>query len=226
MQQHQQLDTFVDMWLADYRGLGKKTFCRAGCAGCCRLAVHATLPEAASIAGQLSEVQAKRLSDYIGRLQKALSTVTDLRGYLRSHRQTVGPCPFLDARGYCSIYLVRPLSCRALLATRPADWCTVDFADLDSWDRQAYEQGLDRQVVAWPTHFVAATQDFGRELEGQLLESMRQQQGWALAGNFAAMAWLERRHQLSRRDMLTKQQLRAILAAEGLNHDILLCHSE
>lgn len=226
MQQHEQLDRFVEQWLADYRGLGKATFCRAGCAGCCQLAVHATFPEAASIAGQLSQSQMTRLSAYISRLQQTLSTVTNLKGYLQSHRRTVGPCPFLDARGYCSIYPVRPLSCRALLATRPAEWCTVDFASLDAWDRQAFEQGLDRQVVAWPSHFVAATQECGRELEDQLLESMLREKGWAMAGNFAAMVWLERGHQLSRRGMLTKHQLRAIRAAEGLDHDFLLCHTE
>lgn len=220
------MDKFVDQWLADYRARGKGIFCRAGCAGCCRLAVHATFPEAASIAGQLSQEQTARLSAYIGRLQRAIATVTDLKSYLQSHRLAVGPCPFLDAQGQCSIYPVRPLSCRALLSTRPAEWCTVDFADLDRWDRQAYEQGLDRQVVAWPTHFVAATQDYGRELENQLLESMSQQQGWALAGNLAAMVWLERRHQLSRRSRLTKQDVRAIRAAEGLGHDFLLSHSE
>jgi Fe-S-cluster containining protein len=222
LRQHRQFDKFVDQWLTDYRALSKTIYCRAGCAGCCCLAVHATFPEAAAIARQLSEQQTTPLSAYIGRLKRSLSTVNDLKSYLKSHRQTIGPCPFLGARNNCSVYPVRPVACRALLSTRPADWCTVDFADLDKWDRQAYESSLDRQVVAWPTHFVAATQDFGRAMEDQLLETMRQQNGWTLTGNLAAMVWLEQNYQLSRQGTVNTQQVIDILATEGFDHDFLL----
>lgn len=222
LRQHRQFDTFVDRWLADYRALGKTVYCRAGCAGCCTLAVHAAFPEAAAIAGQLDQRQTIQLSAYIGRLKQALPTVNDLKSYLKSHRQAIGPCPFLDAQDNCSIYPVRPLSCRALLSTRPADWCTVDFADLDQWDKQVYESSLDRQVVSWPTHFVAATQAFGRALEDQLLETMLQQQGWALTGNLAAMVWLEQNHQLSDRGTMSTTFLRKLLATEGFDAAFLL----
>lgn len=222
MRQHRQFDKFVDQWLTDYRALGKTVYCRAGCAGCCGLAVHAAFPEAAAIAGQLDQQQTAQLSAYIDRLKLALSTVIDLKSYLKSHRHTIGPCPFLDAQKSCSIYPVRPLSCRALLSTRPADWCTVDFSNLDKWDKQAYESSLDRQVVSWPTHFVAATQLFGRALEDQLAETMRQQTGWALTGNLAAMVWLEQNYQLSHRGTMTTQHLRNILTTEGFADDFLL----
>jgi Fe-S-cluster containining protein len=222
VRQHRQFDKFVDQWLTDYRARGKTVYCRTGCAGCCTLAVHAAFPEAAAIAGHLNQQQTTRLSAYIGRLKQALPTVNDLKSYLKSHRQTIGPCPFLETRKRCSVYPVRPLSCRALLSTRPADWCTVDFSDLDKWDKQAYESSLDRQVVAWPTHFVAATQVFGHALEDQLLETMLEQKGWALTGNLAAMVWLEQKHQLNRRGMMTTPQLRDILTTEGFDHDFLL----
>ena len=222
LRQHRQFDKFVDQWLTDYRALGKTVYCRAGCAGCCTLAVHAAFPEAAAIAGQLDQQQTAQLSAYISRLKQTLPTVNDLKSYLKSHRQTIGPCPFLDAQKSCSVYPVRPLSCRALLSTRPADWCTVDFSNLDKWDKQAYESSLDRQVVSWPTHFVAATQVFGRALEDQLVETMRQQTGWALTGNLAAMVWLEQNYQLSDRGTMTTQHLRNILTTEGFAHDFLL----
>lgn len=222
LQQHQQFDKFVDHWLTDYRALGKTVYCRPGCAGCCSLAVHAAFPEAAAIAGQLDQQQTIRLSGYIDRLKQSLATVNDLQSYLKSHRRTIGPCPFLDAQNNCSVYPVRPLSCRALLSTRPADWCTVDFSALDKWDKLAYESSLDRQVVSWPTHFVAATQAFGRALEDELLETMLGQKGWALSGNLAAMVWLEEQHQLSGRDKMTTRELGDILAQEGFAHDFLL----
>jgi len=222
LRQHRQFDRFIDQWLTNYKALGKAIYCRTGCAGCCSFAVHATFPEAAAIAGQLSRRQTAQLSAYISRLKQALSATSDLKNYLKSHRQAVGPCPFLDGQNNCSIYPLRPLSCRALLSTRPADWCTVDFSELDKWDKLAYESSLDRQVVAWPTHFVAATQDFGRELEDQLLETMRQGKGWALSGNLCAMVWLEQNHPLDQLGIVTTQQAKEILTAEGLDHSILL----
>jgi len=222
LRQHQQFDRFIDQWLTGYRALGKAIYCRTGCAGCCRFAVHATFPEAAAIAWQLTRQQTLQLSAYISRLKKILPASSDMKNYLKSHRQSVGPCPFLDGQNNCSIYPIRPLSCRALLSTRPADWCTVDFSELDKWDKLAYESSLDQQVVSWPTHFVAATQNLGRELEDQLLETMRQGKGWALSGNLCVMLWLEQKYQLGQRSIFTTQQAKEVLAAEGLENDLLL----
>jgi hypothetical protein len=109
-----------------------------------------------------------------------------------------------------------------LLSTRPAAWCTVDFSELSPWDKQAFESSLDRQVVAWPTHYVAATQQLGRALEETLLASMRRDKGWALSGNFPLMVWLERSCRLNGRDKLDVQELRAILAARQVDSSLLL----
>jgi len=222
LRQHLHFEQFANTWLSSYRASGKTIYCREKCAGCCHLAVHATYPEAAAVAEILTEAQLQKLSDYIERLKTALPEFTDLKSYLKRHRQTLGPCPFLDAQGSCTIYLRRPLSCRALLSTRPAAWCTVDFSELDHWDKQAYESSLDRQVVAWPTHYVAATQDFGRDLENTLLESMRREKGWSLSGNFAVMVWLERNVQLSRYEAATTQEIRDIVTARELYNRLLL----
>ena len=222
LKRHEQFDKFTNEWLASYRATGKRIHCRESCSGCCHLAVHATYPETVAVADVLTELQSKKLSDYIVRLKTALTEFHDLKSYLKGHRQTLGPCPFLDAQGSCSIYSIRPLSCRALLSTRPAAWCTVDFSELDLWDKQAYENSLDHQVVAWPTHYVAATQDFGRELEKSLLETMQRETGWSLSGNFAVMVWLEKSCRLSRHTARTKQQVRDILTAHELNDPLLL----
>ena len=222
MNQHDHLDKFTSAWLTNYRATEKAIYCCEHCFGCCHLAVHATYPEAVAVAEGLTGTQSKRLTDYIERLKVALTELTDLKSYLKRHRQELGPCPFLDGQGSCSIYPTRPLSCRALLSTRPAVWCTVDFSKLDHWDKQAYESSLDRQVVAWPTHFVAATQDFGRELENTLLELMQKEKGWSLSGNFAVMVWLEKNSQLSKHHIATNQQVSDILTAYELNNHLLL----
>ena len=222
MRQHDQFDRFASAWLASYLDSGGTIYCREGCVGCCNLAVHGTWPEAAAAAEVLSEQQSTSLTGYIDRLKISLPYLTDLKNYLKHHRQEIGPCPFLNERGSCSIYTVRPLSCRALLSTRPAAWCTVDFAELDPWDKQAYESSLDLEVVAWPSHYVAATQDLGRDLEETLLASMQQQKGWSLSGNFPLMVWLELSCQLNGRDIKCTQELRDILAARQIDSNLLL----
>ena len=222
LKQHDQFDQFAREWLANYRESGRIIYCREGCAGCCHMAVHAAWPVAVAVARLLSVRQLAALDGYVERLQRALPEMTDLKSYLKGHRQSLGPCPFLDAAGACSIYASRPLACRSLLSTRAAAWCTVDFAELDRWDKQAYASSLDRQVVAWPTHYVAATQDFGRELEGTLLEMMQLKQGWGLSGNFAVMVWAQRKCRLAGQASSDQQKLRAFLATYGLDNSLLL----
>jgi Fe-S-cluster containining protein len=222
LNQHDQFDKFINKWLANYRASGKTIYCRENCSGCCHLAVHATYPEAVAALEGLTEHQSKKLAGYIERLKTALPELTDLKSYLKKHRQALGPCPFLDAQGSCSIYSLRPLSCRALLSTRPAAWCTVDFSELESWDKQAYESGLDHQVVAWPTHYIAAAQILARELEETLLATMQRDKGWSLSGNFAVMVWLENNKRLSRLKVATAQQVRDILTASELDNHLLL----
>lgn len=212
---YDKLESFTEKWLTEYKESGKTIFCQAGCSGCCNLAVHATLPEAARVAKKLPDQLHSRISAYITRLKECLTSAKDMKSYLRQHRTTIGPCPFLDLNGHCDIYALRPLSCRALLSTRPADWCEVDFAELDYWDKQAFESSLDRKIVAWPTHYVAATQNFARMLEQQILDEMTQRKGFAISGNFVVMVWLEANHQLSQptmsleriQDVLTENQL-------------------
>ncbi len=214
-------EEFTDSWRKSPRGTSSTIHCRKGCSGCCSLAVHATFPEAAAATATLKPLQQKALSCYMERLSAMLPGLTDLKSYLRRHRRDLGPCPFLSESGACGIYEVRPLTCRALLSTRPAEWCSVDFASLDDWDRQAYESGLDRQVVAWPTHYVAATQEAARHRENTLLDTMRQRFGWSLAGNFPLMVWLAHPDRLGR-SHLSGQEAADILHALGYRHPLLL----
>lgn len=221
MDPHHEFDNFTDQWLADYQSANKNIYCQSGCSACCRLAVHATFPEANAIAAQLSAQQAETLNAYILRLKERLSDLHDLKVYLRQHRQSIGPCPFLDRAGDCSIYALRPLACRALLSTKPADWCAVDFSALDEWDKQVFANSLDRQVVAWPTHYVLATQDFARRLEQRILEQMQNEYGWRLSGNLSVMTWLEKSYQFSKRN-LTLQQVETILSEHRFDNPLLL----
>ena len=84
--------------------------CRAGCAHCCHQAVGVTPPEVIAIHEHL---RATRSADELTAFAARLRIADDrTRGLTPAERQSPEfPCPFLvDAR--CSIYEVRPLSCR------------------------------------------------------------------------------------------------------------------
>jgi Fe-S-cluster containining protein len=220
LKEHQQFATFLAAWFDSYRESGKRLYCRDGCSACCHLAVHATFPEAVAVAPELSAQQTAALAAYVERIKKAHKDWGNLKSYLKEHKKNLGPCPFLNQKGSCSIYPLRPLACRALLSTRPAAWCRVDFSELDSWDKQAYESSLDRQVVAWPTHYVAETQDFGQKLEKTLLETMGQEKGWSLSGNFSIMVWLEQNSHLSK--VTSRDEFHELLITSELDSNLLL----
>ena len=84
--------------------------CRAGCAHCCHQAVGVTPPEVFAIHEHL---RATRAADELAALAERVRTADDrTRGMTSAERLSPAfPCPFLvDDR--CSIYEVRPLSCR------------------------------------------------------------------------------------------------------------------
>ena len=173
-------------------------FCANGCCNCCSLAVNCSFPEAVAIAAVLTAEQQQQLESKILLLREISQQANDLKQFLRLFRQKIAGCPLLDRKdGSCSIYSERPLSCRALLSTRNSSWCGVDFGELHPLEREAFLSSLDPNVAAFPTHYLAATQELGMELEIQLLSSMRETFGFALSGNLLYQLWLERKYRLS-----------------------------
>jgi len=220
LKEHHQFTNLTEVWNRSYLDSRKHLYCRDNCSGCCHLAVHATFPEAVAVAEKLSTRQTAALAGYVERIKEAHKGWANLKSYLKDHRQKLGPCPFLNQKGSCTIYPLRPLACRALLSTRPAAWCTVDFSELDNWDKQAYESSLDRQVVAWPTHYVAETQDFGQQLEKTLLETMQREKGWALSENFANKVWQQQTCRL--RDVTSIAEVQELMVTNQLKSSLLL----
>ncbi len=186
----QQFDAAIARHCADYTARGGRIFCAAGCSNCCSLVVNATLPEALAVAATLSPAQVTALKAHVQRLLAGWDDQRDLKSYLRWHRQNVGLCPLLTQGGECGVYPVRPLACRALLATRPADWCAVDFGTLSSLEKELFMGSLDRSAVAFPTHYFSATQELAEELEQRLTLAQQQSWGFSLSGNLSALIYL------------------------------------
>jgi hypothetical protein len=88
--------------------------CRAGCDHCCYQSVGVTPPEALAIFDHLSRTQGE------GELARVAAAVAAsgarVRGLSAAERFSPDhPCAFLDvAAGRCTIYEVRPLSCRGM----------------------------------------------------------------------------------------------------------------
>jgi len=183
------IHTIVDQQIAIWRdGYNGSIYCTSGCANCCTLEVQTTLAEGLLIS-RTHQPDLTRLEALCRALGEQARDAEDFKSFLKNSRTTIGHCFFLENNN-CSIYPHRPLPCRALLSTRPADWCGVDFATLHPLEREAFRSSLDRNVVAWPTHYVAATQELARSQEDLLREQMQQAWGVAATGSLALMVWL------------------------------------
>jgi Fe-S-cluster containining protein len=224
-EQHQILDGEIAGWLADYRTRGGMIFCGQGCRNCCSLAVNCTFPEALNMAGTLTQAQAEAVRSHVVRLRQALPQLTDLKSFLKLHRQQLGYCPLLDAAGSCGRYESRPASCRALLSTKEHHWCAADFSALAGEEKRAYLESLDRDVVSFPVHYVAPTQDLGQELEARLIRTMGASLGFSLYGNLPVLLFLELDHRLSSALPRGYEATVSLVEQTGLLHPFLIMPS-
>jgi len=188
-QRQAELDERIARWRQG-PGAGVRLWCGPGCGNCCALAVNATYPEALAIATSLAAEQQERVAVSAARIIAHARQSPDARSFLAGYRQAAGPCPFLDGTGNCSIYPARPLACRALLATRPPDWCGVNLASLNTCERDAFLSSLDRTVVAYPTHYAAVPQELATAFERGLLCAMLNIHGLGLSGSLPLLVWL------------------------------------
>lgn len=186
-QRQAELDSAIAAWRA---GAGVRLWCGPGCGNCCSLAVNTTLPEALAIADSLTDGQRRQVAIAVARIIAHARESSDARGFLAGYRRAVGSCPFLDAEASCSIYPVRPLACRALLATRPPDWCGVNLAELPELERNGFLASLDRSVVAFPTHYAATPQELAANFERGLVFATNRFTGFGMTGSLPLLVWL------------------------------------
>jgi hypothetical protein len=100
--------TIADGLLA--RSADRPPACRAGCAHCCHQAVGVTPPEVFAIHAHLRATRTPVELDAV--VRRIRDADDETRGMAPAQRLSPElPCPFLEA-ARCSIYEVRPLSCR------------------------------------------------------------------------------------------------------------------
>jgi hypothetical protein len=195
----QQLDDAIADIRHSCRDQGWDLYCRAGCGNCCTLAVHCSYPEAVLLAAGLSVEQRNRINDRLPVLAQLCTKAGDLKEFLHSYRQRGGGCPLLDPQQNCSSYSERPLSCRALLSTRPPAWCGVDFSTLHPHEKQAFLSSLDKNLVAYPSHYLARPLELAAALEKSLDDDFAAQSRVKITGNLAWLLGLEINSQVGER---------------------------
>lgn len=188
-QRQEELDKAIAAW-REGQGTDVRLWCGPGCGNCCTLTVNSTLAEAMAIAAGLDDKQWAKVEATVARIIAHAQQSGTARTFLAGYKLAVGPCPFLDEESNCTIYAARPLACRALLATRPADWCGVNLAELPSFERDAFLASLDREVVTFPTHYAAAPQELAADFERGLIFAMLRHIGFGITGNLPLLVWL------------------------------------
>ncbi|GFO67157.1 hypothetical protein GMLC_07360 [Geomonas limicola] len=216
------LEMFARSWVSDYRANDGSIFCAKGCRNCCSLAVHTGFAEALAIASSLSDELKQAVSRYAAKLKGVVGSVRELPDYLRLHRGEMGFCPLLDPSGACSVYPVRPLTCRSLISTKESCWCGTDFATLPAAERESYLASLDRQVVSYPSHYIAVLQDTAQELEAVETRRMRDLFGFSLYGNLGVLLELICQHRLAEACLDGRSSAEAVIDAAGFQHPLLL----
>lgn len=216
-----ELDSAIAAWRQG-PGAGVRLWCGPGCGNCCSLAVNTTFPEALAIAATLAAEHQEHVAAAAARIIAHARQSHDARNFLVGYRQAVGPCPFLDGTGNCSIYQARPLACRALLATRPPDWCGINLAGLPEFERDPFLASLDRTVVAYPTHYAAAPQQLAAAFERGLLFAMQRSNGFAFSGLLPLLVWLSSDPGFATALADGSAALRSYLAARHLDRPFLV----
>jgi len=193
-----QLDDRTESFYALAARYHHRIYCTQGCSNCCALMVNCSFSEALAIALTLTPSQRLAVQAKIPVLKDISRRAKSSTEFLRLFRNQLGGCPLLNhENGCCSIYPLRPFSCRALLSTRNSSWCAVDFSGLHPLEKEAFLSSLDPELVAFPTHYLAASRDLGEELEAQTIAAMQQTFGIALSGTLIFQIWLELTYRLS-----------------------------
>jgi len=194
--QYELFDSLTLRCIEEYSNSGKRIHCGKGCCECCNLAVNSTYSEALCVAEILTEAQTALIKAHADKLLKHIAEVSDLKSYLGMQRKIIGFCPLLTDNRACGVYGQRPFSCRSLLSTLDNAWCATDFALLSPAEKTAFMESLDRQAVAFPMHYLAASRDLGQQFESRSELALAATFGFTLSGNLPFLIYLEKEYGL------------------------------
>jgi Fe-S-cluster containining protein len=118
--------------------------CRSGCGSCCTVHVSVLIPEAIAIAGCVLASPAARRDELCGRIDELYAKIRWMDDEERVWRGYA--CAFLDERGMCAIYPVRPLVCRGLTSVDP-EQCRRALASRYGDDEESILMNLTQKFL-------------------------------------------------------------------------------
>lgn len=147
--------------------------CHKGCSACCYQMVHITTHEAGEIIRYLNKLERRKRKGVMRRVCKSIDKYwkwfhrmggadnQQLADDLWVRAQWDGQaCPFLNPRGRCSIYPVRPISCRSTYSTiicHTEKWQTSDEHILpyqfEGWANKMLLEQARESVISGPVHY-------------------------------------------------------------------------
>lgn len=203
-------DAIVHQTIRLVQDAGENVSCTSGCGACCRGFVAITQAEARQLRKHIAELPQARRSILESRFKQAHQrledagllkaiqaaeswTAADYQAMISAYFPLGIACPFLENES-CSIYPVRPITCREFLVTSPAHHCAEQdsaqvrrvtlplqvFHAVARWQQTEVEENRLEPwvplIVApyWAhAHPDAAPKQTGPELLGSLLNRMK-----------------------------------------------------
>lgn len=169
-----------DLWgqcLTALNDAEPKPACAEGCASCCHRRVEVTALEVFLIARSMVAASSRQL-DRVHAAGERHAVLSSSEHFLQQSE-----CPFLDQRGACEIYEVRPLACRRAhsldvrvclaLASDPEANLTIPVSQAIDWNTSAlvlgYYEGMVHAGV--PPHQYELAQAVSLALQSQDAEA-------------------------------------------------------
>jgi Fe-S-cluster containining protein len=107
----------------------KQISCKKGCIACCELVINISQIEAMVILKYVDNIKLKldwvRVNE-----QSGLQSKMNATEYAGMHNG----CVFLDDKGGCSIYPVRPIACRSHLVSSASELCGLPDGKVNKYD--------------------------------------------------------------------------------------------
>lgn len=132
----------------------KKVNCTRGCYACCRIMVMTALAEGCRIATRVLDMPKERRLDVTLRMKATAAVDESVEDYAQKGHY----CAFLDMETKdCTIYEVRPASCRYHYVVSPPGMCRPDISDeLLQMDMLSLEEEVQYASHRLTGHLIAA----------------------------------------------------------------------
>lgn len=189
-----EFDTATMNWISSYpRGVS----CSRGCSICCDMYVGAFSSEALVIANSISDEQYQKVLEHTNKVIDYAREYAEQNFaiFISGYRLAVGFCPLLDSDGACSIYSIRPGSCRYTYSNMLPKYCQAGYwRTVTILERDEYLAKIDPKTNAggYTPHLAPIKQIYDKVYD-EHLRSLKPYSSVILVGNMHYLIYLSRK---------------------------------